>query len=451
MRRGAAPVSVGLGLVCIALALSRVPLASGSDDKKLPKQPDHPFSVAVTASPRPTPSTEAETKAAKDVSDSIADLQEHIRNKRKDWFALVTDPAEAEILLEIESRGREAGHGAVLRGRVLVLDIEPSTILGQGALNPNSLNFKDWREAAGDMAGRLQVYCQKSYDRFSAARKRGARPLAVIANDRGVSLLKAGRKEEAKQAFSEAIRLSPGSPVAFFNRGLVNSILLDYETAIADFDAVLRLDPSHAKAHLQRGIAHREHGDLEAARADLTEAIRTNPKDADALVARARTVKRMGDTKAALVDFDEAIRLDTRPDTLLERAILLTSMGEADRALADYDAILKMGPGSAAVHYNRGRLLAAKGDPRACGAFETAVTRDKSDPDSLFERGLCSAKRGELDKAIADFGECVRLKPTMAVAYFNRGLCYGKQNKVKLASADRAQALKLDPSLAKPK
>ena len=103
MPQGAARVSIGLGLVCLALALSRVPLTAGSDDKKLPKQPDRPFAVAVTASPRPTPSSEAETKAAKEVSDSMADLQEHIRNKRKAWFTLVTDPAEAEILLEIET------------------------------------------------------------------------------------------------------------------------------------------------------------------------------------------------------------------------------------------------------------------------------------------------------------------------------------------------------------
>jgi hypothetical protein len=116
-----------------------------ADDKKLPKKPDRPFSIAVTAAPKATPITEDETKAAKELSDSLADVQNSIRDKRKDWFSLVPDPEQAEVILELAGRGREPGHGMVLRGRVYVLGREPTTILGQGALNPNSLDFRFWQ------------------------------------------------------------------------------------------------------------------------------------------------------------------------------------------------------------------------------------------------------------------------------------------------------------------
>ena len=73
---------------------------------------------------------------------------------------------------------------------------------------------------------------------------------------------------------------------------------------------------------------------------------------------------------------------------------------------------------------------------------------DAKDPEIRFERGLCRAKKGQLDQAIEDFSESVRAKPEMAVAYYNRSLCYARQGKAKLASADRARAVKLDPALA---
>ena len=37
-------------------------------------------------------------------------------------------------------------------------------------------------------------------------------------------------------------------------------------------------------------------------------------------------------------------------------------------------------------------------------------------------RGIAYGKKGEFDKAIADFTEAIRLKPDFAVAYLNRGI-----------------------------
>jgi len=449
LRLRAGRVSAASSLAGLAVLVAAAALHAGGDDKKLPKKPDRPFTLAVTASPRPAPSNEVEAKEAKEVTDSLADVRKNVQDKRRDWFTLVEDPAQADIILEIKGRGWEKDHGAVVQGRVFVLDMDPTPIIGQGAVNSNSISFSFWREAAGNMTGRLQSFCQKTYDSISAARRRGIRPLGVIENDRGVELFKSGHHDEAKQAFGEAIRLSPASALPHFNRGLLHSTLKDYEHAMADFDATLRIDPSYPKASFYRGMVHRERGELEPARADFTEAIRIDAKNGEAYLSRGGVLKSLGDTKAAVADFDQAVSLGGRKgEALAQRGSAYQALGESEKALADYDAALAAGPESGALHYNRGLLLAAKGDPRACGAFSAAVALDKTDLDSLFERGLCSAKHGELERAIADFSECARLRPNMALAYFNRGICYGKQKRVKLASADRARALKLDQGLA---
>ena len=425
---------------------------SAGADKKPPKKPDRPFSIAVIASPRPPPKTEYDTTAAKEVSDSIADIQNNIRDKRQDWFTLVSDPEQAEVILELAGRGEELDHGSVLRGRVYVLSLEPTPIIGQGGLNSPSAKFRVWREAASDVGGRLQHFLQKIYDTLSGPRKVGVKPLAVMQNDRGVDLFRSDQVDASLAAFGEAIRLSPGLPSPHFNRGLVLSSRKDYEHATADFDETLRLEPSHPKAHLFRGIAYRERGMLEPARADLEEAVRIDPKDGAAHLGRGAVLQSLGEPRAAIADLDQAIALGaSKGEALAARGSAYQALGEKDKALADLDAALAAGYRSAVLYHNRGRMLREKNDPRACESFAQAAVLDKTDADALFERGLCNVKQGQLDWAIADFSEVIRQKPDRAEAWWNRGLCYGKQKKTRLASADRAQALKLDPGLARKK
>lgn len=435
-------------LFSAALAVAAATTSAGGD-KKLPKKPDRPLTIAVTASPRPPANTEDEIKAAKELSDSLADIQSSFRDKRKDWFSLVAEPEQAEIILEVAGRAREVEHGTVIRGRAYVLGLEPTPILGQGDLNPNSLDFRVWRQAANDITSRLQVFCQSTYDTLSASRKLGVRPLAVIQNDRGIGLAKSDKMDEAVAAFGEAIRLAPSFVIPRFNRGLARSTRKDYEGAIADFDETLRLEPAHPKANLFRGYAYRERGMLERARDDFAEAIRIDPKSGDAQLARGGVLQSLGDSRGAIADLDPLIASGThKGEALALRGVAYQALGEKDRALADFDAALFAGYRSAPLYYHRGRMLREKNDPRACESFGQAAILDKTDPDALFERGLCNVKQGQLDWAIADFSEVIRQKPERAEAWWNRGLCYGKQKKTRLASADRGQALKLDPGLA---
>jgi tetratricopeptide (TPR) repeat protein len=262
-------------LAAVAVLVSSTLLAG--DDKKLPKRPDRPLTVAVLVQPRPAPTNEAETKARKEVQDSLGDVRDSFRNKRKDWFTLVDDPAEAEVLLEIEGRGWEQNHGAVLRGTVRVLNQNPFKVIGQGALNPGGWSFKYWREAAGDMTGRLQHYCQQTYAAVQEARLTGVRPLAVAANDRGVDQMRKDDVTGALASFDEAIRLAPGFAMPHFNRALGLSVKKDWAGAVASYDAALKIDPAYRKAHYYRAEARRESGDLAGSRTRPSGRTRNTP------------------------------------------------------------------------------------------------------------------------------------------------------------------------------
>ena len=63
---------------------------------------------------------------------------------------------------------------------------------------------------------------------------------------------------------------------------------------------------------------------------------------------------------------------------------------------------------------------------------------------ALFE------KKGDHDKAIADFTEAIRLNPKLAQAYYNRGMIYRKKGDHDKAIADFTEAIRLNPKDATP-
>jgi len=63
-------------------------------------------------------------------------------------------------------------------------------------------------------------------------------------------------------------------------------------------------------------------------------------------------------------------------------------------------------------------------------------------------RGVEYAQRGDLDRAIADYGEAIRLEPTNVNALHNRGYVFRKKGEYERAIADFDAALRFDPNAA---
>jgi tetratricopeptide (TPR) repeat protein len=181
--------------------------------------------------------------------------------------------------------------------------------------------------------------------------------------ERGNDLVRQGKAELALAEYDEALRLCEGSAAAHMGRGVALSRLGRPREAIHHYNEAIRLDPNMAAAHRNRA---RDHWSLRAyhrALADLNRAIELEPAD---------------------------------PQGRCDRAIVSNTMGVHDRAVADATEAIRLAPEMALAHSARG--FAHWGRARRRGLL-------------IFLPSKRAARRADLEQALADLDEALRLNP----------------------------------------
>ena len=75
---------------------------------------------------------------------------------------------------------------------------------------------------------------------------------------------------------------------------------------------------------------------------------------------------------------------------------------------------------------------------------------DSEKADTYHHQAYAYAMTGELDKAVADYSEAIRLDPKDARLYHGRAYVYARQGQLDKTIADCTEAIRLDPKLAPP-
>jgi tetratricopeptide (TPR) repeat protein len=202
----------------------------------------------------------------------------------------------------------------------------------------------------------------------------------------------------------------------------------------------------------------------------------TNESLAEALRIRAAAYLNKGDDDHAIADYDQAIRL--KPDSVgafTLRGMAYAHKGDYDRAIEDYTHALQLVPGFGMAQGGMTEAKAAKariaggqapGDPRAwcqgkalpqegfaqdlqISGCTTLIQSGKEKPTDLagdfFNRASAYDFQGDHDRAIADYGQAIKLAPKNADAYYRRGAIYWVMADYDHAIADLSAAIKLDP------
>src|SRR5207302_1707573 len=104
------------------------------------------------------------------------------------------------------------------------------------------------------------------------------------------------------------------------------------------------------------------------------------------------------------------------------------------------------GQGLAWAFNDRGFAYYLKGDlDPAIADFQQAIRLDPKDAVAFNNRGLTYQAKGDLDRAITDYNEAIRLDPRHALAFNNRGNAYQLKGSPDRAIPDYSEAIRLHP------
>ena len=280
-------------------------------------------------------------------------------------------------------------------------------------------------------------------DFTEAIRLKPGFPEAYNNRGNGYSALK--QYEKAVSDFTEAIRLKPDLAEPYFNRGNGYSALKQYETAIGDYTEAIRLKPDFVSAFNNRGNRYHALKQYEKAIGDYTEAIRLKPDLAEAFNGRGNAYSDLKQYEVAISNYTEAIRL--KPD-LAEafngRGVAYDQLKQYDKALSDLTEAIRLKPDFALPYNNRGYAYnALKQYDKALSDLTEAIRLKPDYPEAYNNRGNGYSALRQYEKAVSDYTEAIRLKPDYAKALYNRSNAYDALGDKSKAEQDRKKAEEL--------
>ena len=306
--------------------------------------------------------------------------------------------------------------------------------------------------------------------------------LAAAFAQYGMALFDSGEHSRGLAAVTEAIRLNPEAGRYSFLRGVMHHQLSDCRNAQPDFDRALALGENRAEAYLYRGECYGKDDALRAL-ADFDMAVRLAPELPDAHFGRAAALAEIGRQADALASAETGVSLaPDKPEAYLRRGLIhhrgknaalakadlaqaltldanfipaLTALaevtyaeGQLELALGYYDRILKIAPDNGGVLNNRCYLAAEIGKLdealRDCDASIAIAAEDIN----LDSRGFVYLKRGDAEKALADFDAALKLNAKAPASLYGRGIARIRLGRTEEGRIDLGVANLLDPDIA---
>jgi|GEM_PF-2245974 len=233
----------------------------------------------------------------------------------------------------------------------------------------------------------------------------------------------------------------PGIEVVINNRGVVRSLLGDFEGALSDSNHAISINAKYASPYNLRGNLRTASGDLKGAEEDFSKSISLDPNATDGYIGRAKLLSARGDLRGALADLNRAIEINVNEiPAYVGRANIHFLNGELDLALSDSDRVLQLYPGHPEVHIERGVIHTLKGQIEKCikdikeglqlrpDAFDAKLKSPFASPSQALEQFMAA-------------------NPKNARAFEARAIIRLIQRKKKEADEDFQKALALEPGL----
>jgi len=150
----------------------------------------------------------------------------------------------------------------------------------------------------------------------------------------------------------------------------------------------------------------------------------------------------------ALADFEAAVRQDpARWKALHNRGVSYAVARKYELAIADFSGVIELQSGYANAWFNRGEIRYELGQlNEALGDYTQAIRLSKErDVGAFTSRGHAYFRLRRFRESLNDYNRAVQLTSSSADSYANRGDAYQSLGMWELAAADFRRAIDLDP------
>ncbi len=235
---------------------------------------------------------------------------------------------------------------------------------------------------------------------------------------RGDVLLALGNTDEAIAAYRAASELESGFVTARNNLAALLQTVGRTNEAIEQYQRLLEQTPDSFAVHLNLGRALYDQGRFDEAVERLNRAVELDPRSAAAHNQLGLALRRRGDINGAIEHYKRAIELDPAGvDAQTNLALLLVRLGKFDVAASGFEHVMRIKPGFPNALIGMG--LARAGQGRLAEAVQYLRSAVESDPQDADTRCLLAEhllQLGEVEEALAEYREALRLDPDSTTA-----------------------------------
>lgn len=243
----------------------------------------------------------------------------------------------------------------------------------------------------------------------------------------------------------------PTDAAGFARQGAAFEARQEYVLAIADYGRAAELEPNEPQHFVDRARTRLQNRQPILALGDLDQALKLKPDDVAALMLRGQIRMAFGKPENATADFDAALKVD--PATRLRIADAYARAGRFDDALANYDLWISSHPKNEDLAAPLGgrcwvRALAGRDLDKALADCNEALRLWPGDPQLLGDRGLVFLRLNQPDRAIADYNAALKMAPRQAWSLYGRGVAELTKGDKSKGDADMAAAVAIAPRIA---
>ncbi len=214
---------------------------------------------------------------------------------------------------------------------------------------------------------------------------------------RGFEAHKAGRLDEAFEAYRKLLAVRPNHPDALHLSGMVYYARKQFEEAAERIQRAIRLQPGEPMFYYNLGATLHELGRLDEAEAAYRKALKIQPNYAEVYSNLGNTLKSKGNVAEAIQSLKQAVAL--RPDfadAYCNLGVVLAAVDAIDEAEFCYRKALALQPRNFQTWHNLGNLFRDRNrfsDALTC--FQKALEIDATRPESLNNLGQIYMLRGD--------------------------------------------------------